>query len=78
MELGVESLTYTTNWFMTLFTSLNCWDTILLIVDLFFLEGVHQLLNAGLSIMKLCLPELLVMNTLGEVLPFIQNIPARL
>ena len=39
-ELGVHPLVYVTPWFMCLFTSLPCWDTVLAIADLFFLEGV--------------------------------------
>ena len=30
---------YVTSWFMCLFTTLPCWDTVLTICDLLFLEG---------------------------------------
>ena len=38
-SLGVHPLMYVTSWFMCLFTTLPCWDTVLTICDLLFLEG---------------------------------------
>ena len=38
--LGIQPLMFATSWFMCLFTGLHCWDTVLLISDLLFLEGI--------------------------------------
>ena len=38
-ECDVESLMYLTPWFMSVYTSLPCWDTVLAIWDLLLLHG---------------------------------------
>lgn len=38
-KLGVSSVHFIMQWFLTLFTSLPCWDSVLAIWDLFLLHG---------------------------------------
>ncbi|XP_065909077.1 TBC1 domain family member whacked-like isoform X2 [Dysidea avara] len=77
-ELGLHPLMYTVQWFLCLFTFLPCWDTVLLICDLLFLEGVTALLRAGLALMEQLSNELKAISSLGEAIHFIQNPPKRL
>ena len=39
--LSIHPLMYMTSWFMCLFSTLPCWDTVLAICDIVFLEGTY-------------------------------------
>ena len=41
-ELGIHPLLYMTQWFLCLFTTLPCWDSVLAICDILFLEGEYN------------------------------------
>ncbi|CAI8009662.1 hypothetical protein GBAR_LOCUS6451 [Geodia barretti] len=69
---------YITSWFMCLFTTLPCWDTVLAICDLIFLEGYQRLFCGALAILEVCSAELLAMDRIEAILPFIQKLPSRL
>eukprot|EP00039_Didymoeca_costata_P005364 m.80934 g.80934 ORF g.80934 m.80934 type:complete len:573 (-) comp12785_c0_seq7:462-2180(-) len=75
-ELGIHPLMYVTPWFMCGFTSLPCWDSVLDIWDLIIFKGVKSIIRAGLAVMKLSSKDLLTMSSLGQVLPFLQHLPA--
>ena len=41
-NLGAQPLLYMTPWFLCLFTSLPCWDTVLATWDLLLLDGMAE------------------------------------
>ncbi|CAI8052989.1 TBC1 domain family member 10B [Geodia barretti] len=53
-SLSIHPLMYITSWFMCLFTTLPCWDTVLTICDLIFLEGYQRLFCGALAILEVC------------------------
>jgi hypothetical protein len=77
-SLSIHPLMYITSWFMCLFTTLPCWDTVLTICDLIFLEGYQCLFCGALAILEVCSDELLAMDRIEAILPFIQKLPSRL
>ncbi len=74
--LGVHPLMYVTPWFMCVFTSLPCWDTVLGLWDLLFFRGVKVLHRAGLAVLAQCKTDLLSADSLGMLLPYLQRLPA--
>eukprot|EP00010_Vexillifera_abyssalis_P003464 CAMPEP_0201559910 /NCGR_PEP_ID=MMETSP0173_2-20130828/77100_1 /ASSEMBLY_ACC=CAM_ASM_000268 /TAXON_ID=218659 /ORGANISM="Vexillifera sp., Strain DIVA3 564/2" /LENGTH=158 /DNA_ID=CAMNT_0047974267 /DNA_START=1 /DNA_END=473 /DNA_ORIENTATION=- len=69
---------YITQWFLTFFTTLNCFDTTLVAFDMFFAEGKHALFRLSLSILMVCADKLLSLDAaLDQLLPALQNIPAQ-
>lgn len=74
-EIGIIPLMFATPWFMCLFTSLPCWDTVLAIWDGFFLLGTDFLFASAISILKTCEKDLLRMMSISEVLPYLQKLP---
>ncbi|MBN3291054.1 TB10C protein, partial [Polypterus senegalus] len=73
-SLGVTALHFVTPWFLTLFTSLPCWDTVLAIWDLIMLKGISAVFSAGLCIMQLLESRLLEMSDL-ILLPTLLRVP---
>lgn len=53
-QLGIHPLMYVTPWFMCVFTSLPCWDTVLNIWDVMMIHGVKTIIRVGLAIMAEC------------------------
>jgi hypothetical protein len=49
---GVEPMLFLTNWFMSLFTNLSEWETVLHIWDLFLLEGTRALFRVSIALLK--------------------------
>jgi Rab-GTPase-TBC domain len=74
-SFGVEPLTYLTPWFMSLWTSLPCWKTVLRAWDAFFLEGQTAIFRVGLSILGRAEQHLLALDGIEELLPFLLNLP---
>ena len=71
---GIHPLMYSTPWFMTIFTHLPSWYTILRIFDYFFIEGPAAILRFSLAILHVCQESLLDIEKLDLILPLLQNI----
>ncbi|KAG9271971.1 TBC1 domain family member 10B-like [Astyanax mexicanus] len=74
-KLGVSSFHFVMQWFLTLFTSLPCWDSVLAIWDLFLLHGLLAVFRAGLTILHLLEPRLMSMTEETTVLPLLLRVP---
>ena len=74
-QLGIHPLMYVTPWFMCVFTSLPCWDAVMSVWDLIVFKGVKTIMRVGLAIMQSCKEELLAMDSLGQLLPYLQHLP---
>ncbi|XP_042197223.1 ecotropic viral integration site 5 protein homolog isoform X3 [Callorhinchus milii] len=74
-HLEVAPLLFITTWFLTLFTSLPCWDSVLAVWDFIILDGIIVIYNTGLCILKLLEPRLLVMADVSPLLPTLLRIP---
>ncbi|XP_059829983.1 carabin [Hypanus sabinus] len=74
-NLKVAPLLFITTWFLTLFTSLPCWDTVLAIWDLIILDGINIIFSTGLCILQLLEPRLLAMSDVSLLLPTLLRIP---
>ncbi|XP_041472007.1 uncharacterized protein LOC121421375 [Lytechinus variegatus] len=68
-SLGVQPLMYVTPWFMCLYTSLPCWDTVLAIWDLILLDGVTTIFRVGLSLIDIHQDIILSNTDLTKILP---------
>ncbi|XP_015193685.1 TBC1 domain family member 10A isoform X2 [Lepisosteus oculatus] len=73
--LGVSSLHYVMPWFLTLFTSLPCWDSVLAVWDLLMLHGIAVVFRTGLCIFQLLEPRLLRMPDMSLLLPTLLRVP---
>uniref|UniRef100_UPI00398E8A8B carabin isoform X2 n=1 Tax=Pristiophorus japonicus TaxID=55135 RepID=UPI00398E8A8B len=74
-DLEVAPLLFITTWFLTLFTSLPCWDSVLVIWDLIILDGINVIFSTGLCILQLLEPRLLTMSDVSLLLPTLLRIP---
>ncbi|KAJ8416301.1 hypothetical protein AAFF_G00383230 [Aldrovandia affinis] len=74
-DLGVSSLHYVMPWFLTLFTSLPCWDSVLAMWDVIMLQGLLAVFRVGLAIVQLLEPRLLQMADDALVLPTLLRVP---
>ncbi|KAI4881269.1 hypothetical protein NFI96_033788 [Prochilodus magdalenae] len=74
-KVGVSSLHFVMQWFLTLFTSLPCWDSVLAIWDLFLLHGLLAVFRVGLTILQLLEPRLMSMTEEAAVLPVLLRVP---
>uniref|UniRef100_A0A9J8A820 Si:ch211-266k8.4 n=1 Tax=Cyprinus carpio carpio TaxID=630221 RepID=A0A9J8A820_CYPCA len=73
--LGVSSLHFIMQWFLTLFTSLPCWDSVLAIWDLIMLHGLLTVFRTGLTIILLLESRIMNMNEEATVLPILLRVP---
>ncbi|XP_018620904.1 TBC1 domain family member 10A isoform X2 [Scleropages formosus] len=74
-DVGVSSLHYAMPWFLSVFTSLPCWDSVMAIWDLVMLHGMLALFRVGLTIIHLLEPQLLRMKDEALVLPLLLHVP---
>jgi len=74
----LHPLMFVTPWFMTFFTCLPSWKTVLRFMDMFFLEGTTAIFRFALAIMVRCENDLLRLDSLDQLLPFLQRVPLRL
>ncbi|XP_067903052.1 TBC1 domain family member 10B [Heterodontus francisci] len=74
-NLQVAPLLFITTWFLTLFTSFPCWDSVLAIWDLIVLDGINVIFSTGLCILQLLEPRLLAMSDVSVLLPTLLRIP---
>ncbi|XDV53046.1 hypothetical protein PO909_021650, partial [Leuciscus waleckii] len=73
--LGVSSLHFIMQWFLTLFTSLPCWDSVLAIWDLIMLHGLQAVFRTGLTIILLLESRIMNMTEEAAVLPVLLRVP---
>ncbi|XP_068579540.1 carabin [Cebidichthys violaceus] len=73
--VGVSSVHFVMPWFLTLFTSLPCWDSVLAVWDLIILHGLSAVFRTALTIVELLEPRLMDLNDEGAVLPLLLRVP---
>ncbi|KAJ8024158.1 TBC1 domain family member 10A [Holothuria leucospilota] len=69
ISLDVDPLMFVTPWFMCLFTSMPCWETVLAIWDLLLLDGISTIFRVALSILHLDQARCLGTSEMGQILP---------
>ncbi|XP_044049989.1 USP6 N-terminal-like protein isoform X1 [Siniperca chuatsi] len=74
-SVGVLSVHFVMPWFLTLFTSLPCWDSVLAVWDLIILHGLSAVFRTALTIIELLEPRLMDLNDEGAVLPLLLRVP---
>ncbi|XP_071831280.1 uncharacterized protein [Apostichopus japonicus] len=78
ISLDVNPLMFVTPWFMCLFTSMPCWETVLAIWDLLLLDGISTIFRVALGILHLDRLRCLSCDEMGQVLPKLLHPPAQL
>ncbi|KAM3609155.1 uncharacterized protein V6R79_010289 [Siganus canaliculatus] len=74
-SVGVLSVHFVMPWFLTLFSSLPCWDSVLAVWDLILLHGLSAVFRTALTIIDLLEPRLMDLNDEGAVLPLLLRVP---
>ncbi|KAL6107288.1 uncharacterized protein ACO6RY_10958 [Pungitius sinensis] len=74
-SVGVSSVHFVTPWFLTLFTSLPCWDSVLAVWDLIILHGLSAVFRTALTLVELLEPRLMDLTDEGAVLPLLLRVP---
>ncbi|XP_068459343.1 carabin isoform X2 [Clinocottus analis] len=74
-SIGVSSVHFVMPWFLTLFTSLPCWDSVLAVWDLIMLNGLSAVFRTALTIVELLEPQLMELSDEGAVLPLLLRVP---
>ncbi|XP_027128149.1 TBC1 domain family member 10A isoform X1 [Larimichthys crocea] len=74
-SVGVLSVHFVMPWFLTLFSSLPCWDSVLAVWDLIILHGLSALFRTALTIIELLEPRLMELNDEAAVLPLLLRVP---
>ncbi|KAM7002936.1 TBC1 domain family member 12 isoform 2-T2 [Tautogolabrus adspersus] len=72
---GVLTVHFVMPWFLTLFTSLPCWDSVLAVWDLIILHGLSAVFRTTLTIIELLEPKLMDLNDEGALLPLLLRVP---
>ncbi|XP_023180795.1 TBC1 domain family member 8B-like [Xiphophorus maculatus] len=72
---GVLLVHFVMPWFLTLFTSLPCWDSVLAVWDLIILQGLQAVFRTSLTIIELLEPRLMELNDEGAMLPLLLRVP---
>ncbi|XP_015246276.1 PREDICTED: USP6 N-terminal-like protein [Cyprinodon variegatus] len=72
---GVLSVHFVMPWFLTLFTSLPCWDSVLAVWDLIILQGLPAVFRTALSIIELLESRLMELKDEGAILPLLLRVP---
>ncbi|XP_030588142.1 TBC1 domain family member 10B [Archocentrus centrarchus] len=74
-SVGVLSVHFVMPWFLTLFTSLPCWDSVLAVWDLIVLHGLSALFRTALTIVELLEPRLMDLKDEGAILSLLLRVP---
>nr|XP_046250058.1 USP6 N-terminal-like protein [Scatophagus argus] len=74
-SVGVLSVHFVMPWFLTLFSSLPCWDSVLAVWDLIILHGLSAVFRTALTIIELLEPQLMELHDEGAVLPLLLRVP---
>ncbi|XP_038053911.1 TBC1 domain family member 10B-like [Patiria miniata] len=77
-SMDLHLLTFVTPWFMCLYTSFPCWDTVLAIWDLLLLDGICTIFRVALAVLRLSQDELLQTTDLARILPRLLHPPPEL
>ncbi|XP_034541914.1 uncharacterized protein si:ch211-266k8.4 isoform X1 [Notolabrus celidotus] len=72
---GVLSIHFVMPWFLTLFTSLPCWDSVLAVWDLIILQGLLAVFRTALTIIELLEPKLMDLTDEAALLPLLLRVP---
>ncbi|XP_029614887.1 carabin [Salmo trutta] len=74
-DVRVSSIHFVMPWFLTLFTSLPCWDSVLAVWDLIMLHGLSAVFRTGLTIIQLLESRLMNLTDEAAVLPLLLRVP---
>uniref|UniRef100_A0AAZ1Y3E9 Rab-GAP TBC domain-containing protein n=1 Tax=Oreochromis aureus TaxID=47969 RepID=A0AAZ1Y3E9_OREAU len=74
-SVGILSVHFVMPWFLTLFTSLPCWDSVLAVWDLLILHGLSAVFRTALTIVELLEPRLMDLKDEGAILPLLLRVP---
>ncbi|XP_005449415.1 TBC1 domain family member 10B [Oreochromis niloticus] len=74
-SVGILSVHFVMPWFLTLFTSLPCWDSVLTVWDLIILHGLSAVFRTALTIVELLEPRLMDLKDEGAILPLLLRVP---
>uniref|UniRef100_A0A4W5LL36 Si:ch211-266k8.4 n=1 Tax=Hucho hucho TaxID=62062 RepID=A0A4W5LL36_9TELE len=74
-DVRVLSIHFVMPWFLTLFTSLPCWDSVLAVWDLIMLHGLSAVFRTGLTIIQLLESRLMNLTDEAAVLPLLLRVP---
>ncbi|XP_058501784.1 USP6 N-terminal-like protein isoform X1 [Solea solea] len=74
-SVGVSSVHFVMPWFLALFTSLPCWDSVLAVWDLIILHGLSAVFRSALTVIDLLEPRLMDLTDEGAVLPLLLRLP---
>lgn len=77
-EAGLQSIMFTPNWFLALFTRVLPWTTLLRVWDVFFYEGPTWMLRVALAIVRILREQLMDQQacpTAGEMLQLLLHPP---
>ncbi|KAF0464782.1 TBC-domain-containing protein [Gigaspora margarita] len=76
---GVDPILYIPKWFLTIFTMVLPWSSVLRIWDVFYFEGVKLFFRIGLAILD-CTRDYILNHcpTISEILEFLGSIPHEL
>ncbi|XP_043980954.1 carabin isoform X2 [Gambusia affinis] len=74
-SVGILLVHFVMPWFLTLFTSLPCWDSVLAVWDLIILQGLQAVFRTALTIIELLEPRLMELNDEGTMLPLLLRVP---
>jgi len=74
-KLQSVTMIFISRWFLTLFTDLKQWQTVLRLWDVIFFEGKSSLFRISLAIMTCCEKQIMECTQFGELGSFLINIP---
>lgn len=74
-KVGVDASFFATRWFLSFFTDLSHWSSVLRIWDLYMLQGHLALFRVALAILKSNLTDLLALKSCETLFPFLLNLP---
>lgn len=74
-KVGVDASFFATRWFLSFFTDMSHWTSVLRIWDLYMLQGHLALFRSALAILKANLSDLLALKSCETLFPFLLNLP---
>ncbi|XP_071954675.1 uncharacterized protein [Antedon mediterranea] len=74
-KVGVHPLMFITPWFMCLYTSLPCWDTVLSIWDHLIMQGVTVIFRVGLALLEIIEDKIMSTTDMSLILPSLLHVP---
>jgi len=73
--LQAQVMIFVTKWYLTLFTDLNNWRTVLRLWDIIIYEGKMSVHKIGLALFKCCSEEIMNCTSIETLVPLMLNIP---